>query len=303
MRNLLLFIAKYHAFLLFLLLELLCFSLIYRYNHFQRARFVNSSNAFVGNMLSKVHDFKSYLGLRRVNDALIIENAFLKDSLENVKNALLLELNGTPDFDMPLAPEIIPFLPPPSASKSPSNDSLPSINPIYEFIGATVINNSTKAPRNYITINKGGKHGIAPEMGVVGPNGVVGIVKEVSENFSSIISLLHTNLPINAKIAESGANGSLHWDGIDPAYARLNEVGRSQRVRKGERVVTNNYSSIFPPDIPIGIIVNEPKFSEGDFHNLRVNLATDFTQLQYVYVVKYLLRNERQNLEQKVKNE
>ena len=57
-------------------------------------------------------------------------------------------------------------------------------------LSAKVINNSIFKRNNYLTINKGKKHGVEDGMGVISTNGVIGIVHSTSENYALIISIL-----------------------------------------------------------------------------------------------------------------
>jgi rod shape-determining protein MreC len=167
----------------------------------------------------------------------------------------------------------------------------------YTYRSAKVINNSTNKYFNFITLNKGSLNGIRKEMGVISSKGVVGIVKDVSDHYTSVISILNTRLHISAKLKESGFFGSLNWDGKDYRYAWLNEIPIHAPVKVGDLVVTSGYSSIFPEGILIGTVEEVEKDKGESFFRIKVRLSVDFKDLSYVEVISNNMRDEQFNLE------
>ena len=168
----------------------------------------------------------------------------------------------------------------------------------YEYISARVINNSVTRVNNYITLDKGSMQGIRPEMAVMGSNGVVGIVKDVSEHFSTVISLLHSSTKISSKIKKNDYFGSTVWDGDSPQFARLLDIPSHAQVTVGDTIVTSSYSGIFTRDIFVGT-VSELGTTGESFKEIKLRLSTDFQKLSYVYVVRNLMKSERDTLEAK----
>lgn len=173
MRNLFNFIARHYFFFLFIALQIVSFALIFQNHFYQRSAFVNSSNYLAGNIYGLRNNISQYFDLRVINEQLAIEN-----------NAMLEKIAGT---YLATDQQIFTF-----------NDTL--YRKQYTYINARVINNSVRNRNNYITLNKGRLHGIKPDMGVITPLGVIGVVKEVSGNFSSVLSFLHSDIQISAKI-------------------------------------------------------------------------------------------------------
>ena len=77
MRNLLAFIAKYNHWFLFVILEVICAVLLFRYNSYQGSVFFSSANVAAG----KVYEFdaqaKSFFSLTKVNEQLTQRNLYL----------------------------------------------------------------------------------------------------------------------------------------------------------------------------------------------------------------------------------
>jgi len=168
----------------------------------------------------------------------------------------------------------------------------------FSYIPARIIGNSTNKMHNYIIINRGLKAGVREDMGVVSPEGVVGVVRSVSENYAYVISLLNINQTVSAKILSSGVYGPLTWDGHSDRYAVLSEIPQHIPVNVGDSVVTSGLSSIFPPDIPLGTI-RKSKIVMGSHHEIQVKLFQDFRKLYFVTVVVNNNKEEIDNLRQK----
>jgi rod shape-determining protein MreC len=271
MRNLWLFIGKYNAFFLFLIFFTISLILLINNNSYQRASVWNSSNQIVGTAYERVNELNSYLILRKTNDSLAAENARLKNLLKSS-----FYEDGLNEVTV--------------------NDSV--LKQQYTYTVAKVINNSVHQKNNYLTIDKGSKHGIKKGMGVTSATGVIGIILNTSENFSTIRSFLHEETKISATV--EGNIGSLVWgDGnYDSRYALLKDIQSHLNIRKGARVITSEFS-LFPQGTNIGYVTESTSKYGNNALNIKIKLDTDFAKLQYVYVVINLLSEEQLNLEAK----
>ncbi len=275
MRNLIFFISKYYVFFLFFGLELFSFIIIYRFNNYQKASFVNYTTGVTSSFYSAVSNTQQYFYLRRVNDSLQIENAKLRSQLLTSYYQNGLTLNHI-------------------------NDTI--YKQQYEYIPASVVNNSVTKRNNYLTLNRGSLHGIKPKDGVISESGIVGIVLSVSENYCTVLSLLNNNCKISAKVKKNNAFGSLVWDGKDTRIARLLDVNKHVALAENDLVITSNYSTIFPEGIPIGKIKEHSLDAGDNFHTIKVELFTDFSTVSTVYVIRNLMKEQQQNLESTIKN-
>lgn len=275
MRNLWIFISKYNAFFLLIIFLVISFILLVNNNSYQRASIWNSSNQMVGQAYERMNYLTNYLSLNRTNDSLAAENARLKNQL---KSSYFND----------------------SIARGTVNDTLTKQQ--YTYIVAKVVNNSIHQKNNYMTINRGSRHGIRKGMGVLSANGVAGIVLNVSQNFSTIQSLLHSDTRISASV--NGNIGSLVWGegNFDPRLAILKDIPNHIIVKKGQKVVTSGYS-LFPSGIEIGRVTRTGIKGGDSFLDIEIRLTTDFSTLQYVYVVNNLLSKEQQDLESLNKTE
>lgn len=167
----------------------------------------------------------------------------------------------------------------------------------YIFHSARVVNNSFTRRNNYLTIDIGSEAGIKPEMGVIGPNGIVGQIKDVSPHYATVISLLHKNTRISAGFKDSRYFGSLSWPGMNPREALLSDIARHVKFSKGDTIVTTGYSALFPGGIMVGTVKDFEARDGSSFYGITIELSTDFTNLHYVYVVENKHQEEIKNLE------
>lgn len=175
--------------------------------------------------------------------------------------------------------------------------SIPRILDQYQFIVAKVINNSVSRPNNYITLNKGSEDGIKPGMGIISPQGVVGRVMVCSPHFATATSLLHSKMLISAQISRINASGSLKWGGNDPDRANLDFIARHLKPKVGDTIRTSEFSNILPEGIHVGVIRKIKLKDDATFYEIEVDLATDFSTLNYVYVIENKLKAEQDTLQ------
>lgn len=270
MRNLLRFISNNSFIFIFILLELFSFSLLIKNNNYHNSSFFNSSNFLVGNLYATINNLNDYFNLKEVNKQLAEQNATLQSSSISSFTKVFgntVHINDT------------------------------TYKQRYIYTSAKIINNSTNKRNNYITLNKGAINGIEPGMGVISPTGVIGIVKNVSKNFSSVISVLHKNTKISGKIQKSGYYGSVFWNGVDYKTAELTDIPNHVKLSIGDKVVTSGYSVIFPENILIGKITSFSKPPGSNFYNISIELSSNFKNLSQAYVIKNLMKDEQVKLE------
>lgn len=263
MRELLNFFIRNSKWLVFALYVTISSILLFHNNPYQQHIYLTSAGAVSSAIYNLSSNVTSYFNLRENNEDLNRRNAALQLEVLNLQERLMRLEEET-------------------ATKSPAlNDS----NNHYRLVTAHVINNSVIHPNNYITINRGSDDGIAPEMGVIDQNGVVGVVNVVGKHNSRIISLLNPHFRLSCKLKNNDSFGSLVWDGVDSRYALLEELPRHTVYHKGDTVVTSGYSTVFPPGIPVGIVESNDDKHNQNFFTLKVRLMSDFAKLNNVQVV------------------
>lgn len=256
--------------MLFLLLMATAVSLTIQSHSYHKSKVISSANFLTGGVYKQINNVNEYFNLRTKNEELALENARLKSILFNRKDTL----------------------------KVPLLDTIKGVKKT-DLIVAKVIHNSYSAQVNFLTLDSGAKNGIRPEMGVINSLGIVGIVENVSPNYSTVLSILNTESPINAKIKKSNHIGSLIWNGKNTGFVQLIDVPRLASVRKGDTIVTGGQSTIFPENINIGTIEKIYTDDQTNYYTLDVRLFNDMTSLGHVYIIRNRDRQEILTLEKK----
>ena len=268
------FIARSRNFILFVLLEVLSFYFIINNSNYWSVRYFNTSNYYAAKLLAWSNTAREYARLRQVNTDLADENRRL--------NTLVTQLQQQK----------------PQAPTSYKTDSIFATR--FRFTVARVINNTTQHSNNYLTLDKGTADGIQPGMGVISPTGVVGKVKICSEHISIVTSILHSDFMVSSKLVKGGEIGPAKWDGINPHQMKMLYISRNTKMYRGDSVVTSEYNAIFPSGILVGRVARVAEMPDQTFHDVTLNIATDFSNLSFVYVVENKLQAEQEKLEKSI---
>ncbi|MCB0507395.1 MAG: rod shape-determining protein MreC [Chitinophagales bacterium] len=274
MRGIYYLLTRFYVLITFVFLEIVALTLIYKTNSYQEVKFLNTSNAFAGNILEKFNSINSFFHLGSNNEALQEENVRLKNLIQY-------------------------------QDSYPTDSILPTSTLQYRFkyIAAKVVNNSINKSINYITIDKGKKDGIVKGLGIVSSNGVVGIITNVSENFSLAMSVISVKTQISVRHQKTDALGNLHWNGENPFLLQVGGLSKTLPIKKNDTIVTAGFSSLFPPNIPVAIVKTLEPDESSSFYRMDVQLTNNINSLRYIYVVKNERKNEIDSLEMNRINE
>ena len=264
MRNLIEFFAKYNHWMLFVILEVASAVLLFRYNNYQNSVWLSSANVVTG----KVYEWKSavaaYFSMAKANKELTLRNFYLERKVSQLSRLYAEKTGDTLVW---------------------SSDDVRQTLQNYHLTMAKVVGNSLDSPRNLITINKGKADGVEKDMGVTSGSGVAGVVYMASDHYAVVIPVLNTSSSISCSIRNRGYFGYLRWYGGDPSVAYVEDIPRHARFNRGDWVETSGYSSIFPPGVLVGQIVQVYNSRDGMSYRLKVQLATDFGNLRDVCVI------------------
>src|SRR6185437_451344 len=270
MGNIFAFLIRHHKFFVFAILEWICFSLVVNYNKDQGSTFSQFSNEISGLVYKSFTGMKYYFHLRETNDSLMAENARLRAKMSNAMY-----------FD--------------TAKNKNIADTV--FKQRYTFIPCDVVNNSVTGIDNYHTLGAGTNKGIGKHLGVVSTVGIVGITRNVSQHFCSVLSVLHKDFTVSGEIKEVRQIGTLTWDGRNPNMVVMKDIPLNTRLKAGMHVVTSPFSDLFPQGTPVGYVVKfEPNHNDANY-TVYVWLHTDMQNLRKVYVVNNLMRDEKQKTE------
>lgn len=273
MRNLIRFIIQHHFLIFFLLIEFFSLFLLFSGNPYQKVAFYNASHNLSGRLSVRMSNVRDYLSLHYENRKLAEENARLYN---NLKSSYKLTS---------------------SLENSAQQDSLAGRK--YRYLTTRVINNTINKQYNYITLDMGRMGGIRPDMAVISADGIVGVVKSVSDNYASVLSVLNRDFVVSAKIKKNGYFGPLSWNGSSSQYATLVDIPHHVKLTEGDTIVTSGFGGVFPEGIQVGTI-DKFKLKGGNYYEVKVKLSTEFRKLDYVQVISNYEKFEIDSLENAV---
>lgn len=260
---------RYDYLLVFVLLVSLSLLMMARTTYYQSSRLAVWTASVVGNWYKGVDGISGYFGLKAENDRLAEENARLRARL---------------------AESYISY-----------SDSVFSVHDTvfrqrYTYTEARVMKNSWNQQNNYIMIGKGTEQGIKPDMAVISPDGIVGVVMSASRHFATVMPVLHSDSRNSVKVLRTGISGSLVWDGKDYRYAQVIDIPTTHQFNEGDTIVTSGLAGDFPEGIPVGYVESAETLKGSGFYKVRIRLATDFNKLDHVYVVDNRFSEEQDKL-------
>lgn len=272
MKNLINFILKYSRWFVFTAYMAISIVLLVVNHNYQQSIYLSSANVVTGTVYDSWSSVTGYFHLRSINQSLQQRNADLQNQVLNLENRL-------------------------NQLQAIISDSIPT--PTVErfgYVPAQVINNNTRHPRNFFTIDRGELDGVITGMGVVDQNGIVGIVNVTGPHMSRVISLLNETQRFSVKLKDKPFYGSLVWRGEDPNTAYVEEIPRHAEYQIGDTIVTSGFSTSFPEGIPAGIILSRVHSKDDSFFTFKVRLASDFRTLSAVRVIRDIYKNEIDSL-------
>ncbi len=273
------FILRYGNFFLFLILEVYALSLVARYNKKQNEIYQSSANLVTGALLENFSTMRHYFSAQETADSLAQDNARLKTEMEIAKY-ISIEQHGIVKF--PLDTSIV----------KPDTTPAKLVLQQFHYTVAEVVNNSIVRSENYITLNRGRIQGIKVGNGVISSNGIVGIVRNVTDHYAQVMSILHKRISVSAMIKRNRNFGSLVWHGGNPHFMTLESITRYADVVKGDSIVTSGFSDIFPGNLFIGRVTDIKLEGGSNFYSINVELNNDIAREQYVYVIDNLMQKE-----------
>ena len=285
MQQLIDFILRKKDVVVYFILLFLSLSFIFNSNYFHKSKVILFSNSITNYTNEVFENINWYFELKKINSSLVEENLILKNQLEK-------------------------FI------EKKSIDSLKNV--AFQYQNAKVISNNLSSFKNNLIINKGTKHGLKNEMGVISSTGIVGIIDRTSKNYSSVMSVLNTESKINAKVKRTSHFGTLEWNGLSNRDLLLNDIPETADIKIGDSIITGGMSLIFPEGINIGVIsdiMKQEKFNDTimkfninnqvkianiefreNYLNIEVKLHTDMNNLNNVYVIESLNKDEFENI-------
>ncbi len=282
MRNIFLFIRRYFNFLVFLVLQIVCITLVVQYSKYHHAMFGNSANRITGKVNAQYDRIEYYFQLKKTNDSLVKANEALYNKL-------------AANFSLPDSgyKQVIDTL---------RIDSIVQYRK-FAYLHAKVVANAVTSPSNFLMLQSVNTPQMRVGMGIVGPNNeVVGVITDISGEYAVVMSLLHKDSKISGKLLKTGETGTVSWDGKYPNRVTLSGIPKSTKLVKGDSVITSGFSTIFPKGLLVGRI--DEVFLETTTNNYKimVRTATNFYNLEWAYAINNMEQPAIDQLLEKAKN-
>ncbi len=269
MQRILKFIQRYSFNLFCLLYISISITLIVLSQSYQAVSIISSANYISANVYEKYDNMRTYFFLKEENEHLAQQNKYL---IQYIKRGLY---------------------------SYPSNKTIQDTiyKQAYEYIYSKAVYNTTNKRNNFLTLNSGYTKGVGKDMGVINDFGIVGIIKDVSSNFASVMSILHKDVVINCKLKREGSNGTLSWEGDNYQICNLNDIPTHVNIYKGDTVITSNLSHIFPEGIVVGTVEDVFTNEQSLVYTVKIKLSADMNKVDRVTIIKSLYKDEMQKLE------
>lgn len=270
------FIKRYNYVFVFLLLEIFSIVFITQNSNYQGSKIVQAGNAVAGRCYGTMSLIRDYFGLRKENERLAAENAELRARLESSYISYNLR-------------EFV------------HEDTV--YKQRYSYTEARVVKNSWNQTNNYIMINKGRLQGVHIDQAVISPQGIVGVVVNTTDNFSTVMPVLHSNSRNSVRINRINTNGSLLWRGGDFRFATLVDIPTTHTLKTNDTIVTSGMANDFPEGVMVGFVDKVMTERGSGFYTIKVRLATEFNKLDHVYIIDNRFKAEQDSLMARTKKD
>lgn len=273
MRNLLNLLQKYSSVFFFLLLQAICFAMIFsNRNTYHHIAFTNSSNSVIGGIYEVSSNFSQYFHLKEENEMLLNENKELKKMLvgHSIKvGDLFTKVDDTTFIQQ------------------------------YDFIDGNVVNSSKNRRNNSLTINRGTSSNISEKMGVIGTKGVVGITVSSGPYYSTVIPIINEVFEMSVRHKSTKSFGILKWTENDTwKTATIDDIPNYVDLQVGDTIESRGSDGFFPEGVLIGTVLEYKPLEGTSYHRITIDLAEDFSAIYDVYVVKNILQKEQITIEE-----
>lgn len=162
--------------------------------------------------------------------------------------------------------------------------SFRNYSPQYQLLGARVIGRSPGYWNESLFIDRGSKDGIKQDLAVITPQGLIGRIINVQQDTSEILLISSRQSGVGTVVQQSRAPGIVNGIGND-GYLSMNNIPYFVKIYAGDEVITSGLSSVFPPGLPVGKVVDVNTDQNGLTRSARLQPAADMDRLEEVMVV------------------
>jgi rod shape-determining protein MreC len=135
-----------------------------------------------------------------------------------------------------------------------------------------------------LTLNKGFEDGVTENLAILSPDGLVGRVERVTAHQARVLTLLHRDCAVAARVARTRVEGVLRWEFGGRPVLHLNYVSSQEDVKPGDLIATSGLGGIFPEGIRIGTVARVGIEPNGLMKEILVRPSVDFRSVEQVLV-------------------
>jgi len=154
----------------------------------------------------------------------------------------------------------------------------------YSLIASSVVGRSLDRLGGSLTIDKGIADGVEPGRAILTPDGLVGRVDRATQHQARILTLLHRDCAVAARIERSRVDGVMQWEFGTQPVLNLSYVSSQEDVKAGDIVVTSGLGGMFPAGIRIGAVARVSLDPNGLMKEITVRPAVNFRSLEEILV-------------------
>lgn len=160
-------------------------------------------------------------------------------------------------------------------------------HPQYKTLAGSVISRDYGTWSNTMIIDVGSGEGVAKDMPVITPNGVVGFISDVYPHSARVQLLTDPRTSIGAIVQrpESRVSSVVRGNGNVPTEPQFVNIAKDADILEGDTLVTSGFGAIYPKGLPLGTIVSIHQ-NDNDFVKYAViRPSVDFSKLEEVLVI------------------
>jgi len=154
----------------------------------------------------------------------------------------------------------------------------------YELVSAHVVGRSLDRLGGSLALDKGAAEGVEANRAILTPDGLVGRVERTSRHAARVLTLLHRDCAVAARIDRSRVDGVVRWEFGDRPTLDLLYVSSQEDVKPGDLVLTSGLGGIFPAGVRIGTVARVGLEPNGLTKEIVVEPAVDFRKIEEVMI-------------------
>lgn len=159
----------------------------------------------------------------------------------------------------------------------------------YPLLSASIISKLPSTLDGNYVINRGLSDSVQSGMPVINDKGLIGVIINTAIDFSIVRNLQNAKLNVAVTNQRSGIEGILSWDG---KRLVIKHIPTTFDMKVGDRIETSEFSTIFPPSIPVGVIEEKETEVSGMLSNIFVKPYVDILAIKHLFVLQ-VIENEQ----------